>query len=177
MHPSRAMAGLCATVCCFTSALVPRAVNAIVVTSAPVRVNRCEPQPGYTYVSGFSPGYYPARPYYWGDPYGHLYHQYPFSASVQTTNPTLAIDYVNTTPKALREIEVGLVARGILVAEVRDVGTFSHGAEIKHVFGLHPNVYPLGTSITQCVPLRATYQDGTVWTSPHLPKLSPTVYE
>ena len=53
-----------------------------------------------------------------------------------------------------------------MVAEVRDVGTFSPGAEIKHQFGLSPNVFPLGTSIVECVPLKITFVDGSKWKNP-----------
>ena len=54
-------------------------------------------------------------------------------------------------------IEFGLVARGTLIAEVRDVGKFSPNIEIKHSFGLSPNVFPIGTGLPQCVALRVTY--------------------
>jgi hypothetical protein len=54
------------------------------------------------------------------------------------------------------------VARGQLIAEVRDVGRFSQGASIKHGFGLDPNVFPTGSALHQCVPLRVTYHNGTV---------------
>ena len=70
----------------------------------------------------------------------------------------------------MTDIEFGLVANGRLVAEVRDVGTFSPGAEIKHQFGLNPNVFPLQTALSRCVPLRIIFADGTTWKNGHLPK-------
>jgi hypothetical protein len=145
---------------------------------APVHVKKCEPQQGRTTVSsaGYTSGYYPGSRYTWRDPYGHRYHQYPVTATAHTTNPTLNIDYVNTNPKPLKEVEFGLVAKGHLVAEVRDVGTFSQGSEIKHSFGLNPNVLPLGTGFAQCVPLRASYEDGTSWTNPQLPQSTSSIY-
>jgi hypothetical protein len=64
-----------------------------------------------------------------------------------------------------------------LVAEVRDVGTFSHGAEIKHTFGLSPNVFPISTGLPECVPLRITYENGKVWHNPRLPHANPGLYK
>jgi hypothetical protein len=131
-----------------------------------------------TTVSGFTPAYYPARgPYYWRDPYGYRYHQYAYgSRTVHTTDPKLNIEFANVTAEPIREIEFGLVAKGRLIAEVRDVGTFSQGAVIKHGFALDPNVFPTGTAMHRCVPLRVTYQSGSVWTNPHLPKLNRSMY-
>ena len=67
--------------------------------------------------------------------------------SAGSNNPTLGIDYVNVTQ---RRDEADRIrsdrSRGSLVAEVKDVGTFSPGAEIKHKFGLNPNVFPIQTS-------------------------------
>ena len=139
-----------------------------------IKVALCHPTQGSTYVSpGFVPAYYPARPYYWGDVYGRGYYQ----PTVSTTNPQLAIDYTNVGTKVAKVIEFGLIARGQLVAEVRDVGTFSPGAEIKHKFGLSRNVFPLGTGLPQCLPLRITYEDGTKWRSRHLPALTQGLYQ
>ncbi len=76
----------------------------------------------------------------------------------------------------MTEIEFGLVANGRLVAEVRDVGTFSPGAEIKHKFGLNPNVFPLQTSFAKCVPLHIKFADGTKWRNPNLPALQRSIY-
>ena len=133
-----------------------------------IRVSKCDPVAGNTFVSGgYVPGYYPVRPYYWYDAYGRRFYQ----PSVTRTNPELAIDYTNVGNKVATTIEFGLVARGRLVAEVRDVGTFSPGAEIKHKFGLSPNVFPIGTGLPQCLPLRITFQDGTKWRSHRLPLL------
>jgi hypothetical protein len=153
--------------------------SAIAQSSAPVKVNKCLPIGPKTTVhySGYTPAYYPSGPYYWRDPYGRRYYQYPaVSANTHTTNPTLDIDYVNVTHDPIAQIDFGLVAKGILVAEVRDVGTFSPGAEIKHNFGLNPNVFPLGTGLAQCVPLRATYKNGTTWENPHLPSPNTSIY-
>ncbi len=148
-------------------------VSAAQTHSAIVKVNRCDPAENLKQTATYGPyvpGYYPSHGrYYWNDPYGRRYYQYPVSTST-TSSPELAIDFVNIGSKPLKNIEFALVAKGHVVAEVRDVGTFSPGAEIKHRFGLNPNVFPLGTGLAQCVPLRATFDDGTVWTSPHLPQ-------
>jgi hypothetical protein len=140
----------------------------------PVKVNRCEPvhKPGSsggyaTYV----PAYYPGTRYYWVDPYRHSYYQPPVSAT-----GTLYIDYVNNTPHEIKTIDFGLVARGQLVAEVRDVGKFSPGVEIKHSFGISPNVFPIATGLPACVPTRITYADGTQWLNPKLPPSDSSLY-
>ncbi|MBV8364501.1 MAG: hypothetical protein JO193_08040 [Candidatus Eremiobacteraeota bacterium] len=146
----------------------PGMMSLLVHPGSNIHVSKCEPMQGSTFVTpGFVPAYYPAGQFWWYDAYGRRFYQ----PSVTRTSPQLAIDYRNTGAKVAKTIEFGLVARGHLVAEVRDVGTFSPGAEIKHTFGLSPNVFPLGTSLAQCVPLRITYEDGTHWRSLRLPAL------
>jgi len=141
----------------------------------PVKINRCAPEhnPGSPggYV-GYAPAYYPAGRYYWVDPYRRSYYQPPASPS-----GTLYIDYVNAAPNEMATIDFGLVARGHLVAEVRDVGKFSPGVEIKHRFGISPNVFPLGTALPACVPLRVEYTNGTHWLNPRLPTSDRDTYE
>jgi hypothetical protein len=136
-----------------------------------VKVSTCHPSLNETtfYGTGFAPGYYPyaGRPYYWGSVYGYTYYQPP----VTTSDPQLAIDYTNTSHQVMKEIEFGLIANGNLVAEVKDVGKFSPGVEIKHKFGLSHNVFPLQTSLTYCPPLKILYADGTKWKNPNLPAL------
>jgi hypothetical protein len=145
-----------------------------------IRVSKCEPYQNTTVVSGgYAPGFvpayypYPRNPYYWNDVYGYRYRQ----PQVVKSNPSLAIDYTNVGTKVASTIEFGLIARGALVAEVRDVGTFSPGAEIKHTFGISPNVFPIQTGLPQCVPLRITYKDGTHWKNPHLPAIQRSLYQ
>jgi hypothetical protein len=145
---------------------------AVVTGESPVHVKTCNPQQGAVTYPGFVGGYYPVGRYYWPDVYGYNYYQPPIQ-----NNPSLAIDYVNVTSKPIKEIEFGLLARGNLVAEVRDVGTFSPNAEIKHQFGLNPNVFPLGTGLPRCVPLHVHFEDGTSWKNPHLPALRRSLYE
>jgi len=137
---------------------------------APIHVNRCHAQKLAVVLPGFDPAYYPAGPYYWNDVYGHRFIQPPV-----LDNPTLSIDFVNSTKKVARVVEFGLVARGHLIAEFRDAGTFSPGAGIKHTFGLHPSAYPLGT--WHCVPLLAEFMDRTKWINPHLPSFGPSLYQ
>jgi hypothetical protein len=120
----------------------------------------------------FSPAFYPLTPYYWSDPYGFRFNQ----PALLPTSGTLSIDYTNVTTKVMKTIDFGLVARGRLVAEVRDVGTFSPNAEIKHQFGLDRNVFPLRTALAQCIPLRIIYADGTIWKNAHLPKMRKELY-
>jgi hypothetical protein len=144
--------------------------------SGPIHVNRCAPSQTTNvhnaYPVGYSAAYYPYRgPYRYNDVYGRYYTQ----PSVTTTS-NLAIDYVNKTENVMKTIDFGLVVNGRLVAEVRDEGTFSPGAEIKHEFGLNPNVFPIQTSFAQCVPLQIVYHNGTHWKNPHLPSLQNSIY-
>ncbi len=156
-------------------ALAPWAsANAAQPHGTVVKVNKCDAQENFKHTAtygDYGPGYYPAHGRYsWNDPYGRRYYQPPISTT-SSSHPELSIDFVNTGSMPIKDIDFGLVAKGYMVAEVRDVGTFAPGVEIKHRFGLNQNVFPLGTSLAQCVPLRATFADGTVWTSPHLPQL------
>jgi hypothetical protein len=142
-----------------------------------IHVKTCEPTRNVTttapmYGPGFGPGYY-GRGFYWDDPYGYPYYQRPVAVS---ESAQLKIDYVNVTHTVMETIDFGLIANGRLIAEVRDVGTFSPGAEIKHVFGVSPNIFPLATALPQCVPLRITYKDQATWVNPHLPALQQALY-
>jgi hypothetical protein len=138
----------------------------------PVKVSTCNPQRNVYMSGGFAPGYWPGGPYWgWPSVYGYNYYSYPVQG-----NPTLSINYMNATDIVMKDIEFGLIVHGNLVAEVRDVGTFSPNAEIKHEFGLNPNVFPIQTSFAQCVPLKITFVDGSKWKNPHLPALRQSIY-
>jgi hypothetical protein len=76
----------------------------------------------------------------------------------------------------MKQIEFGLIVRGSLVAEVKDIGTFSPGAEIKHKFGVSSNIFPIQTSYAKCVPLKILFVDGTKWKNPHLPAYRASMY-
>jgi hypothetical protein len=139
-----------------------------------VRVTTCDPQRsvGSPVYGGFSPAFYPRSPYYWTDPYGFRFSQ----PALLPTSGTLFLDYTNVTTRVMKLIDFGLIANGRLVAEVRDAGTFSPNIEIKHRFGLNPNVFPLQTGLPRCVALRITYADGTIWRNPRLPALRRELY-
>lgn len=136
----------------------------------PVHVENCDPQLNPTL--GYAPGFYAGPRFFWRDVYGYRFYEPPFGSA----SPTLNIAYMNRTQDPIKQIDFGLVANGRLVAEVRDVGTFSPGATIQHAFGLSPNVFPLQTALARCVPLRVTYADGRVWRNPHLPALRRSIY-
>ena len=162
----------------FIVAAVLLAACAIVSLSAaasaapgPIAVQECNPSSGAA-SPGYVAAYYPAGPFWWQDVYGYRYYEPRMTAP----NPTLSIGYMNTWAKPASSVEFGLVARGDLVAEVKDVGTFSQNAAIKHRFGLNPNVFPLGTGLARCVPLRVTFADGSHWRNPRLPALRRTLY-
>ncbi len=144
----------------------------------PIRVEKCDPRSGFrpgAYPAGYVRGYYPGRPYYWVDPYGSRYYQ-PALVAPAPAASTLGIDYVNTSPQTAKAVDFGLVARGHLVAEVRDVGSFTTGARIQHEFGLSRNVFPISTGLPECVPLLVEYQDGTVWKNPRRPRAAESLY-
>jgi hypothetical protein len=124
--------------------------------------------------AGYSPAYWGGARGYWGwpDVYGGSFYQPP----VTTTKPELGIDYVNIAHKTMHMIEFGLIANGILRAEVRDVGTFSPGAEIKHSFGISANVFPIQTGLPQCIPLHIEFADGSKWRNPKLPPKNENIY-
>ncbi|MGC8486379.1 MAG: hypothetical protein ACP5O6_12230 [Candidatus Baltobacteraceae bacterium] len=79
------------------------------------------------------------------------------------SDPTVTIGYTNLAPKAIRSIDFALIAKGQIVADVRDVGDFAPGAKIKHSFALNPKIFPLGTGLAVCAPISITYADGTTW--------------
>ncbi|MGA8576454.1 MAG: hypothetical protein WB609_12330 [Candidatus Cybelea sp.] len=188
MNAARFSLGVAAL--CLTAALpamtvaqtshVAMAQAAHLTMAHPIRVNGCLPERNVSYNwAGYTPGYFPGPYYggfnrgYWGYPsvYGPTYYQAPVQ-----NDPTLGIDYANATNVVMKQIEFGLIVRGALVAEVKDVGTFSPGAEIKHKFGLSPNVFPIQTSYAKCVPLKITFEDGSKWKNPHLPQYKATMY-
>ena len=135
-----------------------------------VHVNNCNPSMNL-HTTTYTPGYWGAARWWW-DPYGTRFYA-PASTSA---NAWLGIDYVNVSSKTMHTIEFGLVANGVLKAEVRDVGTFSPNAEIKHRFPLSPNVFPIGTGLPRCVPLRIAFADGTHWRNPALPHRNDHIY-
>jgi hypothetical protein len=146
--------------------------NTMMQPMHPIKINACNPQLNTNVYPGYVAGYYPRiTPWGWVDVYGYRYVQPPMSGTAH-----LGIDYVNVTNKVMSEIEFGLLANRNLVAEVKDVGTFSPNAEIKHEFGISPNVFPLGTGLPRCVPLRITFADGTKWRNPHLPAIQRSLY-
>jgi hypothetical protein len=162
------------------SALSPAATQAMAASHVahPIQVNACNPERNVRYnYAGYTPGYYPygyayARPWGWPSVYGGaMYYQPPVEG-----DPTLGIDYMNATSVVMKEIEFGLIVRGSLVAEVKDVGTFSPGAEIKHKFGVSKNIFPIQTSYAKCVPLKILFADGTKWKNPHLPAYRASMY-
>lgn len=167
--------------------LASAAAPAVAQTAAPVtmiamppasnliNVGLCDVQkpsrlPAY---NAYSPAFYPFSPYSWTDPYGYQFYQ----PAMLPTSGTLSIDYTNVTSNVMKTIDFGLVARGRLVAEVRDVGTFSPKAEIKHQFGLNPNVFPLRTALFKCLPLHIVYADGTTWKNPQMPRARKEIYK
>ncbi len=164
-----------AALCAVLAAPVAGFAMTHVTMTHPIKVSACNPQRNVSYnYAGYTPGFYPyGYRGYWGWPsvYGPTYYQPPVQ-----NNPTLGIDYTNVTNVVMKQIEFGLIVHGNLVAEVKDVGTFSPGAEIKHKFGLNPNVFPLQTSYSECVPLKIDFVDGTKWKNPHLPALKRSIY-
>jgi hypothetical protein len=168
--------------CAFiASVLLSTGIARSVATSgtAPVTLKHCEVASGQTMITGgrFVPGFFPRTgDYVWRDPFGRMYRQRRTPARITTTDPALLVDYVNTSPDPLEVVVIGLVTNGNLIAEVRDVGSFTQGAVISRSFGLNPVILPL-TGMPQCVPLQATFKNGTVWTHPQLPRIDSRLYQ
>lgn len=160
--------GLALALIVFASSAPAAAQQHQLFTKKLFKVSRCDAEANVsTTYSGYTPGFYPyARPFYWGDPYGYGFYQPP----VTTTNPTMYVDFTNITNKVMKDVVWGLVANGRLVAEARDVGTFSPGAEIKHKYGISINAFPLQTALPQCIALAVTFADGTHYRNPNLPQ-------
>ncbi len=137
----------------------------------PIRIAECRPQAVGSAMWSYSDGFFPNYPYIWSDAFGGMFYRPPIRSS-----PLLSIAYVNQTHRTMKKIEFGLLARGRLVAEVRDLGTFSPGAMIRHQFGLSRNVFPLGTSFSRCVPLRIAFKNGATWKNPHLRQLHRSIF-
>jgi hypothetical protein len=138
------------------------------------RVDRCDAQANVSVIPrGFRPGFYPRRgPWFWTDPYGFRFYQPPFV----TTNPSMYVDFTNITNHVMTTVVWGLVANGRLVAEVRDVGTFSPGARIQRAYGISINAFPLQTALPQCVALDVIFQNGTRHRNPNLPPMHRSMY-
>jgi len=108
----------------------------------------------------------------WNDMYNNQYYQ----PSVSDNAGSLAIEYQNISNKTMKVIEFGLMADNILLAEVRDTGTFTHGATIKHKFGVSQYIFPIRLGIPKCVALRITYADGSKWVNPKHPTPGKALY-
>ena len=153
----------------------PSATHPVPKASQLLKVTQCRAALNVTQTSGwhgYAPGYYGRYGGYWGDPWGARYYE----PGITTTNPEMAIDYTNITQRAMKEIQFGLIANGNLVAEARDVGTFSPGVEIKHKFGIPASTFPINTGLPQCVPLVIVFEDGTKWRNPALPPKNEQIY-
>jgi hypothetical protein len=149
------------------------AAPAVPPASAIITVSNCTPALNLSQTGGGFAGWAPGwRGGPWGDPWGATFVQPP----VTTTMPQLAIGYMNISHKTMTEIEFGLVANGVLLAEVRDVGTFTPHAKIEHRFGISANVFPIRTGLPQCPALRVTFADGTKWRNPRLPPKNTHIY-
>jgi hypothetical protein len=147
------------------AAVPTTAAKAVPAGSSLVKVSSCSTQhtnpqggPGFIAWAGGNPGNG-----YWPDSYGSTYYQPPSS----TAGPVLLIAFTNISNKPIHIIEFGLLSNEILAGEVRDVGTFAPGSEIKHKLGLQLSAILPGSS--RCVPLKITYADGTTWRNPRLP--------
>lgn len=118
-----------------------------IVMPGPIRVHACVPQmsvPPQT-IHGL---------------YGRTY--------VQPGMPTsVMVHYTNDGELAATTVEFGLVVDGRVRSELRDVGSFARGAEIRHSLGVKHDV-ALGNA-THCVPLRVVFSDGSVWKNPDPP--------
>jgi len=178
MHTLRAftISLLTAFALCLTSREAPGAAAPMPPASALIKVNHCSAALNVSQTTGwagYTPGWYGG---YYRDPWGYRYYQPMYGPTTTTTFPELAIDFVNISPKVMKEIQFGLIANGILKAEARDVGTFSPHVEIKHKFRIPESTFPISTGLPQCVPLEIEFEDGTKWMNPHLPPKNQQIY-
>lgn len=153
---------------------MPAAAPAAPPASSLIHVSACSAalnvsQSGGGYV-GYAPGFYGGGR--WGDPWGASYYQPAYTS----TSPQMAVDWMNISPKVMKEVQFGLIANGILKAEAKDVGTFSPNAEIKHKYGIPASTFPIGTGLPRCVPLHILFADGTKWRNPQLPPKNAHIY-
>lgn len=158
--------GAIALVAAVLSTAVPAAALETVLND-PLKVTTCEPE----FYTGM-PTYVGIAPYYPHFPYWQYTMNYPWNGFwynppvMLTSSATLTVNYSNQTQKVMKNIRFGLIANGMLVAEVRDVGTFSPGIEIKHDLPLSTNVFPIQTALPLCLPLEITFDDGSTWMNP-----------
>lgn len=156
----------------FVAALgtAPASAQPMAYAPHPLHIATCEPQLNPSL--GYPPGYYYGSRWFWHDVYGYNYYQRPY----RQASPALYISYANATNKVMTQIDFGLLGgRGIL-AEVRDVGTFSPGVTIEHGFGLDRALFPLSAASVRCVPLFIKFADGSHWRNPHLPMMRRQLY-
>lgn len=168
-----ALLGVDATAPSMSGTAAPAAVPA----SSLIHVSTCSANSNVkqanSALSGYGNSYYgSATNNNWADVYGGMYYAPP----ITTVNPELGIDFKNISSKTMTTIEFGLITNGMLLAEVRDTGSFTTGAEIKHKYGLKNSVFPIVTPV-RCVPLRITFADGTKWRNPKLPPKDQKVYK
>jgi hypothetical protein len=121
-------------------------------SDAPIHVSRCEAN-------------LPRNNLHWIDPWGRPY-------SEPGTRASVSIDFVNSGSQAATAVDFGLVVSTVLVAEMRDTGTFAPGAQISHTLGVSAQALPVRNA--RCVPLRVQWADGTSWKSAELHKLNVT---
>lgn len=121
-------------------------------TDQPIRVSRCEANA-------------PRSNLYWVDAWGRPYTE-------PGTTASLSIDFTNVGAQPATAVDFGLVVHTVLVAEMRDTGTFTPGAQISHTLGISASVLPVRNA--RCVPLRVKWADGTYWKSPELHLLNAT---
>lgn len=119
-------------------------------SDAPISVSRCEAN-------------LPRSNLHWVDPWGRPY-------SEPGTTASISIDFTNVGTQPATAVDFGLVVSTVLVAEMRDTGTFTPGAHVSHTLGISAAALPVRKA--RCVPLRVTWADGTSWKSAELHKLN-----
>jgi hypothetical protein len=82
---------------------------------------------------------------------------------------------MNITQLVMTSVVWGLVANGHLVAEAKDVGTFTPGVEIRKKYAISENAFPLPGS-PQCVALAITFENGKHVINPNLPPVRRQMY-
>lgn len=102
----------------------------------------------------------PVRPdygYYW-----RPFDYYPRLGPQVPVTDGLSIDYTNHGPAAANRVEFQVDYRGE-VEDIVDVGTFSPGVSIKHMFGNFSGLAYLGSRPNHCRVLAVRYASGQTW--------------
>ena len=132
------------------TAQTPAAPGAPATSAVPVKIDSCN-------VLQWQRPIRPDYGYYW-----RPFDYYPRVGPQVPVTDGLAINYTNHGPVAANRIEFQVDYRGE-VEDIVDVGTFSPGVSIKHMFGNFSGLAYLGSRPNHCRVLAVRYEGGRTW--------------